>query len=629
MSHGGTRRDLTAKPEAGVSNSPNSESESNPSGIGETLNRSDATAGTGSRAPDSGIHANSSSEQADEMTTQISAPNQVTPEGGVTVEGGVASGGVGAGGVGAVARPAVGSAISAWLAAWRERLVKLFSVDLRSLAVLRIALGVLLLVDLYGRSANLTAHYTDQGVLPRSLLFESEGFRAYLSLHALSGSLIWQAVLFGLAGYFAFTLILGIRTRLATVASWLLLLSLHHRNPVILQSGDTLLRLLLFWAMMLPLGARWSVDSAASPLVLYHRKDNRLLSVAGVAILLQVCLVYWFTVTFKDHPMWWKWDAARYALNVDQLVTPLGLWIRQIDWLLPILTFTAFGLAIAAPILAFCPVWTGTARMLVIIAMIGTHLALAMSLKLGLLPYVAAASWLVFIPTQWWDYLKHRGRRHRGLKTNPSRSLWLIAILKRLPVTISSSRRGTGDVLIDIPTNRQRGIRARGWEQVVASLALMYVVAWNVQWLDANRDKPAIPVRVAAIGDVLRMEQGWNMIPRHADVLNNDGWFMMPAELADGSHMDLYTGRPINWSDPNGPKWSEPDARWRRYLRNIAKPQFKHHLHRFAEYLARNFNDHHSPTEQLVAFKIIYLYEKRQPDGEIAIDRQTLLAYHH
>ena len=336
--------------------------------------------------------------------------------------------------VGARVNPAVvlrpAGSLAGWLAAWRTRLAALGSIDLRSLAVLRISLAVLLLVDLVGRCGALAAHYSDLGVLPRSVLFETEGLRAYMSLHVISGSVYWQMTLFMLAGYFAVTLLLGIRTRLATVASWLLLLSLHHRNPVVLQAGDTLLRLMLFWAMMLPLGARWSVDSATGPLTLYHRKDNRLLSVAGVAILLQVCLVYWFTATFKDHPMWWHRDAAYFALHVDQLVTPFGMWIRQIDWLLPILTWTAFGLAIAAPLLVFCPVWTGTARMLVILAMIGTHLALAMSLKLGLLPYVAAVSWLVFIPGKGWDWLRNRGRRHSGLRTNPSRSIWLLVLMK-------------------------------------------------------------------------------------------------------------------------------------------------------------------------------------------------------
>ncbi len=521
-------------------------------------------------------------------------------------------------------RPA--GALSRWLAAWRQRLAVLGSVDLRSLAILRVGLAVMLLIDLVSRAGTLTAHYTDAGVLPRSVLFESEGLRAYLSLHSISGSFLWQAALFGLAGYFAFTLLFGIRTRLATFGSWALLLSLHHRNPAILQAGDALLRLLLFWAMLLPLGARWSVDSASGPLTLYRRKDNRLLSVAGVAILLQVCLVYWFTATFKDHPMWWHQNAAYFALHVDQLVTPFGIWLRQIDWLLPILTKVAFTMAIAAPLLAFCPVWTGTARMLVIIAMIGTHLALAMALNLGLLPYVAAVSWLVFIPGKWWDWLRSRALRQAGLRANPPRALWLLALLKRLPTVISRSRRGTGDVLIDVPTSRHLGIKARGWEQLVASIALFYAIAWNVQWLDSQRDNPILPVRITAVGDVLRMEQSWNMISPGA--LSHDGWFVMPAQLADGSQVDVFTGQRVNWSNPAYLSGHAPGNRWRKYLRNLSMPQFDHNLHPFANYLERRFNQSHGLDKQIDSFEIIFIKETTLPNGGIELTRQTLLQYY-
>jgi hypothetical protein len=395
---------------------------------------------------------------------------------------------------------------------------------------------------------------------------------------------------------------------------------------VVLQAGDALLRLLLFWGMLLPLGARWSVDSVAGPLTLYRRKDNRLLSVAGVAILLQVCLVYWFTATFKDHPMWWNKDAAFFILNIDQLVTPFGMWVRQIDWLLPILTYSAFGLAIAAPILAFCPVWTGTARMLVIIAMVGTHIAIAMSLRLGLLPYVAAVSWLVFIPGRWWDWLRARLSKRSGLSANPSRAVWLLAILKHLPPILTGSRRGTGDVLIDVPTTRQLGIKARRWEQTVAAVALVYAVAWNLQWLDAQRDEPILPIKVTAIGDVLRMEQRWNVIT--PDAMSMDGWFVMPGQLVNGEKVDVFTGGPISWANPGGITRTDPGPRWRKYLRNLAKPEHDHNLHPFSNYLVNTFNAGRAPSEQLETFDLVFIKEVTLPNGEIELARNTLLKYH-
>ena len=60
---------------------------------------------------------------------------------------------------------------------------QLFGIDLRSLAVLRIGLALLVLTDLFDRLPDLEAHYTDQGVLPRFGLPTG-----LFGLHSLSGS---------------------------------------------------------------------------------------------------------------------------------------------------------------------------------------------------------------------------------------------------------------------------------------------------------------------------------------------------------------------------------------------------------------------------------------------------------
>jgi len=46
------------------------------------------------------------------------------------------------------------------------------------------------------------------------------------------------------------------------VISWFLLISLQNRNPIVLQGGDILLRMLAFWAMFVPLNAYFSLDRA-------------------------------------------------------------------------------------------------------------------------------------------------------------------------------------------------------------------------------------------------------------------------------------------------------------------------------------------------------------------------------
>ena len=138
------------------------------------------------------------------------------------------------------------------------RLRQVLGLDLRSLALFRMCAALVVLADLALRARDLRAHYTDDGVLPQAYFLVD---KTRWSLHLLSGSAYFQAALFVLAAVFALLLLVGYRTRLATFVTWLLLLSLQSRNWMILNSGDVVLRLTLFWSLFLPLGARFSVDS--------------------------------------------------------------------------------------------------------------------------------------------------------------------------------------------------------------------------------------------------------------------------------------------------------------------------------------------------------------------------------
>ena len=82
------------------------------------------------------------------------------------------------------------------------------------------------------------------------------------SLYFISGSWVWALLLHLVAAGAAMALLLGYRTRLATLISFVLLVSLHNRAPLMLQGGDNLLLLMVFWSIFLPLGARFSMDAA-------------------------------------------------------------------------------------------------------------------------------------------------------------------------------------------------------------------------------------------------------------------------------------------------------------------------------------------------------------------------------
>lgn len=183
------------------------------------------------------------------------------------------------------------------IAGWRE----IFGIDLRTLALFRIGLGLLLIVDLCLRARDLEAHYTDFGIMPRSALpdFLHPGA---ITFHAMNGALWCQAALFLIAGAFAILLLVGYRSRLVSVVCWMFLVSLQNRNPMILSGEDNLLAVLVFWAMFLPLGARYSVDAA-----LDRESDtvpNAFFSIGTIALLIQGMSMYLFSAVLKSDPQW-------------------------------------------------------------------------------------------------------------------------------------------------------------------------------------------------------------------------------------------------------------------------------------------------------------------------------------
>lgn len=143
------------------------------------------------------------------------------------------------------------------------RLALVLRLDLRSIALFRVALAGYTLHDLLGRLCDARALYTDAGVLPRpDLLALGEPWAT--SLHLATGATSLVVLLLAAQMLLALYVLVGARPRLAALATFVLLGSLNSRNPLALLPGDALVVGLWLWAAFLPLGARWSLDAARS-----------------------------------------------------------------------------------------------------------------------------------------------------------------------------------------------------------------------------------------------------------------------------------------------------------------------------------------------------------------------------
>ncbi|SMX23254.1 DCC1-like thiol-disulfide oxidoreductase family protein [Boseongicola aestuarii] len=282
----------------------------------------------------------------------------------------------------------------------------IFGVDLRTLALFRVLLGGYLLVDLASRARDFTAHYTDFGVMPR------DNAATYLSpsaasLHLLTSSPAFTAFLFAIAALFALLLILGWHARTVTIISWALLLSLQNRNTMILSGEDNLALLLLFWAMFLPLGARFSIDAALNSTT--DKIPNTYLSVATFALLIQGMSMYFFSALLKSDPMWMpNGTAVYYALHLNYFATPFAIWFRQFEDLLQGLTYYVWTLELVGPLLIFSPIFHRTLRAMLMACFITMHIGFWLCLEIGLFPLISIIMNLTFMPGWMWDALARK-----------------------------------------------------------------------------------------------------------------------------------------------------------------------------------------------------------------------------
>lgn len=289
--------------------------------------------------------------------------------------------------------------------------------DTRSLAVARVGFAIAILADLEQKSRFLSTFYTDQGILPRAAVTTFFNQPYFYSIHLASGDAWFQIILFLLAAVFALLMLVGYKTRLVTVISWFLLISLQARNMPILNAGDGILRLFVFWSMFLPMGAMWSVDSA---LHTGTKPEHRVFSAGSVAWIIQIMLIYWVTVALRQAPEWLsEGSALYYALQIDQLVTSFGHWLGQQQLgLLQFLTWCAVFIEASAPLFLLFPDKRGFGRFFAVFLGVSLHMGIFLMMHIGVFPFICMLSWIALLPGGFWD-ASHRwvasGRTGKGM----------------------------------------------------------------------------------------------------------------------------------------------------------------------------------------------------------------------
>jgi hypothetical protein len=471
---------------------------------------------------------------------------------------------------------------SAWLA---QALV----LDLRSLALMRIALGAILIADLAMRAPDLALFYSAGGAVPPDFLRQPHygwGF----SLHLLHGSTTYQALLFVVAGLAAAALMVGWRTRLGAAVSWLMLLSLQHRNAYLLHGGDMLLAAALFWGLFLPWGRRFSVDAlrtGGAP------ASNAYVGVPGAAWIGQICILYAFSVLVKSGSQWREdGTAIAYVLQAGQWNTPLAhLALGAPPWLLRGLTFGVLGLEALCPLALLIPWRQGVPRTVTLVLLCAMHAGIATMLAIGLFPLISIATLLGLFPPGAWAFA---GRRRPGRalgRAAAAVACWmrrrLAVAAKPLPPAAPSSR---------LDRFVRRTVAA------VCATAFALVLACNTQSVWAWR----MPQLAWAPLALLRLNQYWNLFAPQAG--QDTWWHVVRGQLAGGRTVDLFRGgEELSYGEPDLPSRLYPNQRWVKFMDAIGAGHMEPCRQAWLDHLCRQWNADHGGADRLRSAEILFL----------------------
>lgn len=450
-----------------------------------------------------------------------------------------------------------------------EKLALNFFVDLRSLAITRIAFGILILTDLLIRSRFLTDFYTDEGLLSLYALKNIYEGNYYSSIHSLSGDYYFQLFLFLVAAFFAFLLIIGFFTRIATVVSWAILVSLNLRNPFLMHGGDILLRCLLFWGIFAPWAERFSVDSYFKK----HRiKNNFVFSIGAFAFIVQILFMYLFTGILKTGDPWRvDYTAVYYALSIEHLSFFLGPYIYQFPGLMKVLTFIIIWMELLGPLLLLIPFRNSFFRYVFIILIVTFQVGLSLTMKIGLFPWISMSSLLILLPSSFWDFF-------------PALNKTLNHLFQRLSGGIYFYYSGIKDLfyyrvrlpkILNLITS------------VVIILLLITVLLWNLK--HSYKDTFSFVNNVKFVMKATQLKQKWNMFAPQP--YRADGWYVIVGYFEDGEIVDIFReGKELSWEPPENRLDDYSSYRWRKISRNVYKEKNSKFRRYYSRYLCNKWN---------------------------------------
>ena len=465
---------------------------------------------------------------------------------------------------------------------------RVFAFDLRSLALFRILLGGLVLVDLLFRLPTLVDMYTGEGLFTRELSFQYHDVHFANTWPGFLWSLFWVSdspaftySLFGIAAVAAVMIMLGKWTKIATAVCWLVIASLHVRNPMVTSSGDFMFKMMLLWSLFLPLDVKWSLNSSST------KADKNLsiqtASIATVGYLFQLFVLYFFSGIAKWNEVWLSGDAMEYVLRLNIYIREFGNWLLQYPGLLKATSWATLSAEVFLIWTLFVAWKNSFWRLLAMFVFVSFHIGIAASMGIGLFPWICIVAWVPLLPSNVW-----------GLFSKPCEP-------ESEPDDFVDNETSTA------PSQDRSTFQIAGDMFCVVALAMMLI--WNISNVE-RFNKLRLPL-MEQVGYQLAINQQFQMF---GEPPSENPWFVYEGILPGGKTVDLWTNAEVDHAKPASGLTTFPRFHWRKFHRNALHSGNEFIHQPMLDFAVAKWNASHADDEKLLSARLICYREPIGPD---------------